>query len=138
MVHPGQVSFLDPAFPPTLGANAREPHRSVKTATGLSVAALEEAAQVADPVEVAQMADQVALEVKYRNFSCLLFYEIILGSQIDKNCKYECQGNRGCMVTYIGPSRPGKVSGSCFPASFGGSCSGTPPECQDCNRAVSC
>ena len=66
MVHPGQVSFLDPAFPPTLGANAREPHRSVKTATGLSVAALEEAAQVADPVEVAQMADQVeevALEV---------------------------------------------------------------------------
>jgi len=28
--------------------------------------------------------------------------------------------------------------GSCFPDSFGGSCSGTPRECQDCNRAITC
>merc|ERR1712110_1231875 len=60
------------------------------------------------------------------------------GSKIDRNCKYECQGNGGCEVTYIGPSRPGQLSGSCFPASFGGACTGTPQGCQDCNRAVSC
>ena len=103
---------------------------------------LEKIAHAADPVvEAAQMADQVvevALEVKILLFSCLLFYDNILGSKIDRNCKYECQGNGGCEVTYIGPSRPGQLSGSCFPASFGGSCSGTPRECQDCNRAVSC
>ena len=29
-------------------------------------------------------------------------------------------------------------SGSCFPQSFGGDCSGTPPECEDCNRVVYC
>ena len=34
--------------------------------------------------------------------------------------------------------RRGKTQGSCFPDSFGGSCSGTPRECQDCNRAISC
>ena len=28
--------------------------------------------------------------------------------------------------------------GSCFPDSLGGSCSGTPRECQDCNRAINC
>ena len=28
--------------------------------------------------------------------------------------------------------------GSCFPQSFGGSCSGTPSECQDCNNAINC
>ena len=26
-------------------------------------------------------------------------------------------------------------SGSCFPAAFGGACSGTPPECRECNKA---
>ena len=60
------------------------------------------------------------------------------GSKSDRNCRYECQSSGGCQVTYIGPSRPGKTSGSCFPQSFGGSCSGTPPECQNCNRALSC
>merc|ERR1712150_137736 len=60
------------------------------------------------------------------------------GSKSDTNCRYECQSNGGCKVTYIGPSRPGKLSGSCFPASFGGSCSGTPQECQDCNKALNC
>jgi len=60
------------------------------------------------------------------------------GSKSDRNCRYECQSNGGCEVTYIGPPRNGQTSGSCFPASFGGSCSGTPRECQDCNRALSC
>merc|ERR1719350_175663 len=60
------------------------------------------------------------------------------GSKTGRNCSYKCQSNGGCEVTYIGPSRPGQTSGSCFPQSFGGSCSGTPPECQDCNRALNC
>ena len=38
------------------------------------------------------------------------------------------------MVDY----RRGKTKGSCFPDSFGGSCGGTPRECQDCNRAIRC
>merc|ERR1719225_295324 len=59
------------------------------------------------------------------------------GSKNDRNCSYKCQSNGGCEVTYIGPPRAGQTSGSCFPQSFGGSCSGTPPECQDCNRALS-
>merc|ERR1719215_739569 len=60
------------------------------------------------------------------------------GSKSDRNCRYECQSNGGCQVTYIGTFRPGQTQGSCFPASFGGSCSGTPRECQDCNRALNC
>merc|ERR1712179_365571 len=60
------------------------------------------------------------------------------GSKSDRNCRYQCQNNGGCEVTYIGPSRPGQLSGSCFPKSFGGSCSGTPRECQDCSRALNC
>jgi hypothetical protein len=55
-----------------------------------------------------------------------------------KDCKYECTNSGGCMAQYIGPSRAGQTSGSCFPDSFGGSCSGTPPECQHCNQIVSC
>merc|ERR1711983_357282 len=39
------------------------------------------------------------------------------GSNSDKNCRYECQSNGGCKVTYIGPFRPGQLSGSCFPQS---------------------
>ena len=34
--------------------------------------------------------------------------------------------------------RSGNTKGSCFPASFGGRCSGTPPECQDCNKVKNC
>merc|ERR1712179_107853 len=60
------------------------------------------------------------------------------GSKSDRNCRYQCKSNGGCQVTYIGPSRPGQLSGSCFPKSFGGSCSGTPSECQDCNQALNC
>ena len=60
------------------------------------------------------------------------------GSKSDRNCRYDCQSNGGCQVTYIGPPRAGQTSGSCFPDDFGGSCSGTPRECQDCNQALSC
>ena len=28
--------------------------------------------------------------------------------------------------------------GSCFSEFFGGGCSGTPPECLDCNKAIEC
>ena len=62
-------------------------------------------------------------------------------SSNDKNptdCQYECTNNGGCRVKYIGPPRAGQTSGSCFPKSFGGGCSGTPPECQDCNKEVRC
>merc|ERR1712130_1025012 len=53
-------------------------------------------------------------------------------------CRYSCTEGGGCEVHYIGPPRRGKTQGSCFPDSFGGSCSGTPRECQDCNRAITC
>ena len=41
-------------------------------------------------------------------------------------------------MRYTGPPRGGPTSGSCFPPLFGGSCSGTPPECHDCNKALHC
>ena len=53
-------------------------------------------------------------------------------------CDYTCTTGGGCSVLYKGPHRTGPISGSCFSDSFGGSCSGTPPECQDCNKAVTC
>ena len=46
--------------------------------------------------------------------------------------------NGGCMVKYIGRPRPGKTTGTCFSESFRGGCSGTPPECENCNEEVSC
>ena len=49
-------------------------------------------------------------------------------------CSYLCQGGGGCTVHYTGPPRAGPTSGSCFSQAFGGSCSGTPAECQDCNE----
>ena len=55
-----------------------------------------------------------------------------------KVCDYQCKPNGGCTATYVGPSRPGKHSGSCFPDDFGGGCSGTPNECQNCNQVLSC
>merc|ERR550532_2140634 len=53
-------------------------------------------------------------------------------------CQYRCTDGGGCEVRYIGPPRSGKIKGSCFPNSFGGSCSGTPRECQHCNQAITC
>merc|ERR1712183_585637 len=61
-----------------------------------------------------------------------------IGSINSRNCDYSCTSSGGCKVTYIGPPRGGATSGSCFPQDFGGSCSGTPPECQDCNQAINC
>ena len=54
------------------------------------------------------------------------------------NCSYYCSNNGGCVVDYVGPSRPGKTSGSCFPHSYGGGCGGTPPECSNCNSVLTC
>ena len=56
----------------------------------------------------------------------------------NSNCSYYCSNNGGCVVDYVGPSRPGKTSGSCFPHSYGGGCGGTPPECSNCNTVLTC
>merc|ERR1711971_1420810 len=54
------------------------------------------------------------------------------GSKSDGDCRYQCQSNGGCQVfSSLG-------SGSCFSQAFGGSCSGTPRGCQDCNKAINC
>merc|ERR1711935_1226221 len=43
-------------------------------------------------------------------------------------CVTTCKSNGSCQVKIVnGP--PGKSSGSCFPQSFGGSCSGIPDKC---------
>ena len=51
----------------------------------------------------------------------------------DDKCIYTCRDNKGCSVR-ISSKHPinGPTMGSCFPPSFGGSCSGTPEDCQDC------
>merc|ERR1719507_944086 len=51
-------------------------------------------------------------------------------------CDYSCTPGGGCSVLYVGPPRAGQTQGSCFPDSFGGSCDGTPPECERCNQVV--
>merc|ERR1712180_97510 len=48
------------------------------------------------------------------------------------NCDYRCTNGGGCEVSF------GGTLGSCFPRDFGGSCSGTPRQCQDCNQAINC
>ena len=54
-------------------------------------------------------------------------------------CDYKCnERNKGCNVTYVGPPRDGALIGSCFSKKFGGKCSGTPPECQNCNQVLNC
>ena len=55
-----------------------------------------------------------------------------------KVCDYQCKPNGSCTATYVGPPRGGRTSGSCSPDDFGGSCSGTPNECQNCNQVLSC
>ena len=55
-----------------------------------------------------------------------------------KLCNYRCANNGGCEVQYTGPPRGGQIKGSCFPQSYGGSCSGTPRECNDCNQVLNC
>ena len=53
-------------------------------------------------------------------------------------CDYQCQDSGGCQVFYVGPPRGGNTLGSCFPALFGGTCDGTPSECEDCNKKIKC
>ena len=54
------------------------------------------------------------------------------------SCNYRCGNDGGCEVHYTGPPRRGQIMGSCFPPSYGGSCSGTPRECNDCNKVLNC
>lgn len=66
-----------------------------------------------------------------------------IDSSSSQVCDYKCTKTGGCTVTYVGPPRACPVvaschAGACFPDEYGGSCSGTPPECQDCNQAISC
>jgi len=60
------------------------------------------------------------------------------GSSDNDVCQYTCLDSGACEVLYTGRPRSGNTKGSCFPASFGGRCSGTPPECQDCNKVKNC
>ena len=53
-------------------------------------------------------------------------------------CSYSCRPSGGCRVQYVGAPRGGPTLGSCFPPDFGGSCTGTPPECLQCNLALDC
>ena len=64
--------------------------------------------------------------------------EVLIADPNKAQCDYECQSTGGCNVRYTGPPRGGPTTGSCFPPLFGGSCSGTPPECLDCNKALDC
>ena len=79
----------------------------------------------------------------------LIFYLLILGNSyplignynLEKKtrlCDYSCGNDGGCRVQYTGPPRRGQIMGSCFPQSYGGSCSGTPRECNDCNQVLNC
>merc|ERR1712066_567227 len=63
---------------------------------------------------------------------------LVSAASAQNPCAYTCQDTGACQVRYVGPSRPGHTMGSCFPASFGGECSGTPPECLDCNIELTC
>ena len=68
----------------------------------------------------------------------LILLWTLVATATGNDCDYKCNANGGCTVKYVGPPRAGKISGSCFPQSFGGSCSGTPRECQDCNNVLTC
>ena len=51
----------------------------------------------------------------------------------DDKCIYTCRKDKGCSVK-ISSNHPisGPILGSCFPPSFGGSCSGIPNDCSEC------
>ena len=56
-----------------------------------------------------------------------------------QKCRYICKSDGGCRVKFESDSAfSGKSAGSCFSDSFGGSCSGTPTKCSDCNQKVNC
>jgi len=53
----------------------------------------------------------------------------------DDNCIYTCRIDKGCSVKIVtNRVLNGSVLGSCFPPSFGGSCSGTPEKCNSCSQ----
>merc|ERR1712066_417770 len=52
---------------------------------------------------------------------------LVSAASAQNPCAYTCQDTGACQVRYVGPSRPGHTMGSCFPASFGGECSGQRP-----------
>lgn len=60
------------------------------------------------------------------------------GSSSGDPCEYSCTSKGGCEVRYVGHPRNGGIKGSCFPADFGGGCSGTPRECRPCNTVKTC
>ena len=81
-------------------------------------------------------AEQIGVDGNKSASSTLVSLDLkFLGSN---PCLYSCTDSGGCTVQYTGPPRDGATSGSCFSVSFGGSCSGTPQECKDCNKAISC
>merc|ERR1719189_570280 len=47
-------------------------------------------------------------------------------------CSYTCLESGGCKSSY------GGAFGSCFSKRFGGSCSGIPAQCRDCNTQITC
>ena len=57
----------------------------------------------------------------------------------DSSCTYKCKDNGGCTVEFESDNFfSGASKGSCFPASFGGACLGTPNQCEDCNKVMGC
>ena len=66
--------------------------------------------------------------------SVFAFITISTARQLQQPCDYSCESNGGCSVKYVGLHRSGLTSGICF----GGKCSGTPPECKNCNQVVNC
>ena len=68
-----------------------------------------------------------------------MLVKMFAGSDLNSSeCQYTCRPSGGCRVQYVGPPRGGPTLGSCFPPDFGGSCTGTPPECLHCNLALDC
>ena len=51
----------------------------------------------------------------------------------EDTCVYTCRKDKGCSIKIVS-NHPisGPVMGSCFPPSFGGTCSGTPVDCHEC------
>jgi hypothetical protein len=78
------------------------------------------------------------LGVIFIGIFCVQHKDLIKAKQIGY-CDYQCTDGGGCKVTYTGPNRRGNTKGSCFPLSFGGSCSGIPRECQqNCHTVINC
>ena len=134
--HQGLVNILEAVFLMTLVGAVLEHLMNVRIVTKYSLVLQKKSKSqrlIQDRQEVDKFFPKNYLFTNYSIFS----------DKTTRNCDYKCdpsgtKGDRGCTVRYIGPNRPGQTSGSCFPDSFGGGCSGTPRECQDCNQAIFC